>query len=352
MRKGRPRKDMTPQHFEKVQLTDDIVNQLKLTGLTEEQLNALRNTLDENLKEYNLEKKIIKDDDKKSVKDINHEALEEFLQSKRVEGKSPTTIYNYGNELSKLFMVINKDYREITTQDIREFINYRLEQNHVSMRTIANIRMYLLSFYRWAQVEERIIRNPMDRIAPIKYEKKAIEVLTDEEQEMIRCACDNERDLAIIDLLSGSGMRVSELCRLNRQDVDFINGEVKVFGKGSKERICYLTGKAKIHLKWYLESRTDKNEALFVAAKKPYNRLSKNGVEFILKTIGKKTGIANMRLHPHVYRSSVATNMLNKGADISIIQKTLGHANVSTTIDCYASVSTDTLKNAHHKYVS
>lgn len=351
MRKGRPRKDWTPLDVEKIQLADDIVNQLKLCGLTDEQLNKLKDTLDDNFKNYKMEKFIPVDEADKPVKDINHDALEDFLQSKRIEGKSQTTIYNYGNELAKLFMVINKDYREISTEDIREFMNYRLEKDHVSMTTIANVRMYLLSFYKWCEREERLVKsNPMNRIAPVKKEKKIVDVLTDEEQEIIRCACDNERDLAIIDLLSGSGMRVSELCRLNISDVNFDTGEIKVYGKGSKERICYLTGKAKIHLKWYLESRTDNNEALFVTAKKPHSRLSKNGVEYILKSIGNKTGINHMRLYPHKFRYTMATNMINKGADIATISNILGHSNLSVTEAAYAHISNSTLKNEHKRY--
>lgn len=351
MRQGRPKKDITSQQIEKIQIADDIINQLKLTGLTDEQMNALRDTLDETFRNYTLQKHEVIDEDNKSAKDINHEVLEEFLQSKRIEGKSPTTIYNYGNELAKLFLVINKDYREITTDDIRSFMNYRLEKDNVSMTTIANIRMYLLSFYKWCEREELLRHsNPMNRIAPVKKEKKVIDTLTDEELEMIRCACDNERDMAIIDLLSGSGMRVSELTRLNIRDVNFDTGEIKVFGKGSKERICFLTGKAKVHLKWYLESRVDNNEALFVTAKKPFTRLSKNGVEFVLKNIGKKTGINHMRLYPHKFRKTMATNMINKGADIATISNILGHANISVTESAYAHISNNTLKNEHKKY--
>ena len=147
-------------------------------------------------------------------------------------------------------------------------------------------------------------------------------------------------------------MRVSELSRLNKSDVNFETGEVKVFGKGSKERICFLTGKAKVHLKWYLEQRTDNNEALFVTAKSPYNRLTKNGIEYILRDIAKKTGISKFRLYPHKYRSTFATNLLNKGADLSTISKMMGHSNVDTTLSVYCDYKVDTLRRDHSKYVS
>ena len=274
-RRGRPRKNLTPIDKEKMQLTDDIVNQLKYNSeLSDEQIFLLKKTLDDTFKSYDLEKQV--DSEEKSIKDINQQALDDFLKSKKAESKSKTTIYNYGNELSKLFTIINKDYRLLTAQDIREYMDYRKEHDKVAPVTIQNIRMYLMSFYKWAFIEERVSRNPMDKIGTIKTEKKVIETFTDEEIEMLRCACKNERDLAIVDLLSSSGMRVSELTGLDKKDVNFETGEIKVFGKGSKERICFMTGRCKVHLKWYLESRTDDNPALFVTAKKPYSRITKN----------------------------------------------------------------------------
>jgi site-specific recombinase XerD len=231
-------------------------------------------------------------------------------------------------------------------------MDYRKQHDQLKAVSINNIRMYLMSFFKWCHIEDYIDKNPMDRIGVVKTEKKVIETLSDEECEMIRCACDNERDLAIVDLLSSSGMRVSELIGLNRQDIDFEKGEVIVFGKGSKERVCFITGKAKVHLKWYISQRTDNNPALFVTAKKPYTRLTKNGVEYILKNIASKTNIPKLRLYPHKYRSTLATNMLNKGASAEQIQHILGHSSIDTTISVYANMEKDTIKNAHHTYVS
>lgn len=352
-RKGRPKKTSTPDDIFKHNIADDILDSLHMTSLTAEQIKALRNALDDTFRSYKIEKKQEIQDDERSIIDINTEALEEFLQSKRVTGKSANTIYNYGNEISKMFRIINKDYRFITSQDIRDFMDFRRDHDKVSMTTVANIRMYLLSFFKWAEIEEKLSgKNPMNKIGVVKKEKKVIDTLTDEESEMIRCACDNERDLAIVDMLAGSGMRVSELTHLNRTDVNFNTGEIKVYGKGNKERICYLTGRAKVHLKWYLESRTDNKEALFVSAKKPYTRLSKTGIEHILKQVAKKTGIDRLRLYPHKYRSTLATNMINKGADISTISQILGHANIDVTASHYAAISNNTLHQEHKKYTS
>ncbi len=352
-RRGRPKKSLTPIDIEKNELTDAIIDQVKYNcKLTDEQIFYLQRTLEDTLRGYDLEK-VRKADEGLSIKDINAQALEDFLNSKKAEGKSKTTIYNYGNELGKLFMVINKDYRDIAAQDIRDYMDYRRDHDGVKAVTVQNIRLYLMSFYKWAVIDERILRNPMDKIGTVKVEKKVVEVFTDEEVEKLRCACKNERDLAIVDMLSSSGMRVSELTGLNKSDVNFETGEVKVFGKGSKERICFLTGRAKIHLKWYLDSRTDDNPALFVTAKKPYTRLSKNGVEYAIKELGHISGIdVNGRCHPHKFRSTLASNMLNKGADVAMVQSLLGHQSPETTMQVYANVQTDTIKRAHHTYVS
>jgi site-specific recombinase XerD len=152
-------------------------------------------------------------------------------------------------------------------------------------------------------------------------------------------------------MLSGSGMRVSELVGLNKEDVNFDTGEVKVYGKGKKERMCYLTGKAKVHLRWYLDERVDDNPALFVTSKRPYTRLTKNGVEYALKEIAQRSRIPKIRLYPHKYRKTMASQMINKGADITTVQTILGHNSVQTTRDCYVNISNDTVKSMHHKYI-
>ncbi|MBR6289180.1 MAG: tyrosine-type recombinase/integrase [Acholeplasmatales bacterium] len=352
MRTGRPKKYYNGIDHQKSQLSKDVVNAVRMSGLSDEQLLILQNSLEEALKGYNVEREVHSNDGNKTYYEINSEAQAAFLQSKRVEGKSKNTIYNYGRELDKLFALIPKDYRDISSSDIKEYLDYRKSKDGVTNVTISNIRMYLMSFFKWAMVEERIYKNPMDKIGAIKRDKKVIQTLTDEESEIIRCACDNERDLAIIDLLAGSGMRVSELTRLNIEDVNFDNNTVKVYGKGAKERICFLTGKAKVHIRWYINSRTDNNPALFVTAKYPFSRLTKNGVEYILKTTAKKTGISHLRLHPHKYRSTLATNMMNKGADISTVQHILGHESPDTTSNYYVNMSSSTLHNEHNKYVT
>lgn len=348
-RRGRPPKSLTDSDINQQKISDEILTQLSFEGLSDDQIEILKSTLDTTLKQYAIKKD---EHSKKSVLDINMEVLESFLASKRVESKSQTTIYNYGNEISRMFLHINKDYRELTSDDIRNYMDYRKMHDNLSDTSIHNIRMYLLSFFKYLIVEEKISKNPMDKIGVVKKDKKVVEYLSDEELEMIRCACTNERDIALVDILSGSGMRVSELCGLNRTDIDFDRGEMKVYGKGGKERICYLTGRAKVHLRWYLESRTDDNPALFVTTKKPYSRLTKNGVEYALKEISKNSKIPEVRLYPHKFRKTLATQMFNRGADVAQVQAILGHESPEVTTQCYINRSNETIKHAHRQFIS
>lgn len=344
---GRPRNVI--QVSDRERIANDILAQLKYEGkLSEDQLSILMNTLDSTLAEYNIEKETTPVN---TTLETNSSILDMFIAAKRIESRSSTTLYNYQNEISKLFQLINKPVREIDSNDIRRYMDYRKTHDNLKNSSVQNIRMYLLSFFKWCMIEELIDKNPMDKIGVVKTEKKVVNALTDEEQEMIRCACSNERDLAIIDLLSSSGMRVSELCGLNISDVDFDNNEVKVFGKGSKERICFFTGRAKVHLKWYLEQREDNNPALFVTAKHPYTRLTKNGVEYLLRTIAANSKVDKLRLYPHLYRSTLATNLSDREVDISRIQAILGHASPETT-EIYIRDNKSAIKRTHSKYIS
>ena len=344
---------MSSQNTNRDNVTADVLAKLLTTegrNMSPAQIKALKDTLEETLSRYNLAEDQSKIDALDAQQE-NADILKKFVSAKRVEGRTSSTLYGYAREITKMFITINKTYYHITTQDIRDYLAWRKKSSNLKSSSLENIRMYLLSFFKWCFTEELITKNPMDRIGVIKQEQRVIKTLTDEEQEMIICACSNERDRAIVDMLSGTGMRVSELCALNKTDVNFETGEVLVFGKGSKERYCFLTGKAKVHLKWYLESRDDDNPALFVTANRPHNRITKNGVEYVLKHIAKKTGIETLHLYPHKYRSTLATNMINKGAPVEMVQGILGHCDVKTTLSHYARIDKDRYKRAHHDYV-
>lgn len=334
------------------EIVQDTINRLTAVAgpiLSESQINNIKKSLAVTVSKYN----VSHDKDKQQIFDIQQEnanTLREFMEAKRIEGRSETTLYNYGKELAKLFLSLNKLYKDITSVDIRDYLAWRKESSHLESTSVANMRMYLMSFFKWCQKEELIFKNPMDKIGVIKTEKHVVQVLSDEEQEIIRCACKTERDRAIIEVLSGTGMRVSELLGLNRNDINFDTREVKVMGKGSKERICFLTGPAKVHLKWYLEARTDSNPALFVLLREPYTRMTKSGIEYLLKDIAKTSKMPVIKLYPHKYRSTLATNMINKGCPADMVQGILGHSNINTTLKCYVKVDKDAYKRAHDQY--
>mgnify|MGYP002769790954 CR=1 FL=1 len=332
----------------KIEVIKNVLEQLYADNddINSEDISKLYDSLDQVLSNY----KIDRDEKTKAVMVENSEVINRFIEAKRLEGKTDTTLYNYRNEVFKLLDTLRKNYSEVTTEDIRRYMTYRKQIGRLKSISIQNIRQYLMSFFKWLAREEYIQKNPMDKIDIVKVEQKIIETLTDEEAEIIRCACTCERDLAIIDLLSGSGMRVSELCGLNKDDVNFTTREIIVFGKGGKERVCFMTGRAKVHLKWYLEGRTDNNPALFVTTKKPYNRLTKNGVEYILRTIAKESKIPRTRLYPHKYRSTLATNMINKGAPAEHVQNILGHSSVNTTLKCYCKMDKGEVKRSHTRF--
>lgn len=352
-RRGRKRRGFTDDDREKDNLSDEILNQLKYKNpdLSKSDFTLIRETLDDMLKNYNIERLEYFTEDFRSNKDTNIEITEKFLQAKRLEGRSEKTIYNYGQEISRLFQYINKDYRDIEADDIREFLERRRKEGNLSNTSLKNIRLYLMSFWKWLVINDYTDKNIMLKINPIKTESHIVNTITSEQEELIRMACTNERDLAMIDLLQSSGMRVSEMCGLNRADVNFDTCTVKVFGKGSKERLCYFSGRCKVHLQAYLSQREDDNPALFVAAKKPFNRIQKNSVEFILRQISEKTGIEGFRLYPHRFRSSLASRMFNNGSDIATIQHILGHQSSATT-QIYIDIDPNRLKAEHDKYIS
>ena len=336
---GRPTKDMEGGRS---RIQKDIMEQLSYNGdLSDEQLQLLKDTLQQTLLKYNVEKEEKSED---LVMDDNNRIMEEFLETKRVENKSYNTIYNYGNEISKLFLVVNKPLQEITTHDIRKYMDYRKQHDQLKAVSINNIRMYLMSFFKWCHIEDYIDKNPMDRIGVVKTEKKVIETLSDEECEMIRCACDNERDLAIVDLLSSSGMRVSELIGLNRQDIDFEKGEVIVFGKGSKTREVPISPEVARLLKHYIGGlkNTSKTEPLFISERG--NRITTAGIKHITAQTVKSAKKANSELFeydsytPHSFRHTKAIHMLEAGVPLIYIRNFLGHESVQTT-EIYAKVT-------------
>ena len=260
----------------------------------------------------------------------NDRLLEIFLSAKQVEGCTTPTIKYY-------------------TEDIRAYLAVFQRKHKSSKVTIDNIRRIFSSFFSWLEEEDYIIKSPIHRIHKVKTGTQIKEVLTDENIEHLRDNCTEIRDLAMIDLLCSTGMRVGELVKLNREDINFNERECIVFGKGNKERIVYFNARAKIHLQQYLSSRKDRNKALFVSLAKPHNRLQISGVEVRLRKIGHSSKIA--RVHPHKFRRTLATMAIDKGMPVEQVQKLLGHVKIDTTMH-YAMVNQNNVKLSHRKYIN
>lgn len=282
-------------------------------------------------------------------KPTNHEYLRLFLEAKSIEGCSPRTLQYYEVTVQHLFAAVNLPVRKMTTERMREYLSDYQQRRNCSKATIDNIRRNISSFFSWLEEEDHILKSPMRRIHKIKTKKTVKEVISDEDIEKLRDSCTTLRDLAMIDLLYSTGIRVGELVRLNIEDVNFESRECVVFGKGDKERRVYFDAKTKIHLKNYLESRRDTNRALFVSLLAPYNRLAISGVEIRLRKMGRMLNLKS--IHPHKFRRTMATRAIDKGMPIEQVQKILGHAQIDTTMQ-YAIVNQNNVKMSHQKYIA
>lgn len=274
--------------------------------------------------------------------------VESFIAAKRLEGCSERTLTFYRNTINKMYESIDKRIKAITTEDLRGYLSGYQNSNSVSKVTIDNIRRNLSSFFSWLEDENYILKSPVRRIHRVKASTSVKETYSDEDLEKLRDSCTEIRDLALIDILASTGMRVGELVRLNRSDIDFNERECVVFGKGDKERIVYFDARTKIHLQNYLNERSDDEEALFVSLKAPFTRLEIGGVETRLKKLGEALNID--KVHPHKFRRTMATTAIDKGMPIEQVQKLLGHEKIDTTLH-YAMVNQSNVKNAHRKYI-
>lgn len=274
--------------------------------------------------------------------------VESFIAAKRLEGCSERTLIFYRNTIDKMLENVGKQIKAITTEDLRGYLSEYQNSNSVSKVTIDNIRRNLSSFYSWLEDENYILKSPVRRIHRVKAATSVKETYSDEELEKLRDSCTEIRDLALIDILSSTGMRVGELVRLNQSDINFNERECVVFGKGDKERIVYFDARTKIHLKNYLGSRVDNEQALFVSLKAPFTRLEIGGVESRLRKLGMALDME--KVHPHKFRRTMATTAIDKGMPIEQVQKLLGHEKIDTTLQ-YAMVKQSNVKNAHRKYI-
>ena len=279
----------------------------------------------------------------------NEEYLNMFIHAKRIEGCSKRTIEYYKTSIEHLLQKIRTPVRRISTEEIREYLSDYQKINNCGKTTLDNIRRNISSFFSWLEEEDHILKSPVRRIHKIKTKTVVKEIISDEDIERIRDNCKEIRDIAIVDLLYTTGMRVGELVNLNIKDIDFEGRECVVYGKGDKERKVYFDAKAKLHLQDYIESRSDHNEALFVTLDAPYDRLKISGVEIRLRELGRKLNIN--RIHPHKFRRTMATRAIDKGMPIEQVQKVLGHSQIDTTMN-YAIVNQNNVKASHRRYIA
>ena len=286
--------------------------------------------------------------EQEDIEQENIKILDAFISAKNIEGCSEKSLKYYRTTIEAMLATIGKGVLHVTTEDLREYLANYQEEKKSSKVTIDNIRRILSSFFTWLEDEDYILKSPVRRIHKVKAATVVKETYSDEELEVMKDACDNPRDLALIDMLASTGMRVGELVLLNREDINFEERECIVFGKGSKERIVYFDAGTKIHLQEYLDGRTDDNEALFVSLRAPYDRLQIGGIEVRLRNLGEKLELS--KVHPHKFRRTLATTAIDKGMPIEQLQRLLGHQRIDTTLQ-YAMVKQSNVKLAHRKYI-
>lgn len=289
---------------------------------------------------------IIENQERKENSEQNY--VELFLSAKHIEGCSDKTLKYYKATIEAMLDELNKNVKHIVTDDIRGYLREYQNKKKSSKVTIDNIRRILSSFYSWLEDEDYILKSPVRRIHRVKTGTNIKETYSDEALELMRDSCTTLRDLAMIDMLASTGMRVGEMVLLNRSDIDFNERECVVFGKGGKERVVYFDARTKIHLQNYLASRTDDDPALFVSLKSPHERLKIGGVEVRLRELGRRLGIN--KVHPHKFRRTLATMAIDKGMPIEQLQQLLGHRRIDTTLQ-YAMVKQSNVKMAHRKYI-
>lgn len=328
-------------------MSSSILARLRATlkpYLKEKEIMRVERSLAEILKDYSIEAI-----DTSVRDDSNGDIVSRFLSAKKIEGRSPKTLAYYEATINRMIETVDRNVRDITTDDLRGYLSSYQEDRGSSKNTIDNIRRILSSFFSWLEEEDLVLKSPMRRIHKVKAGRAVKEVFSDEDLVNIRDGCSNARDLAMVDLLDSTGMRVGELVGLDRDDVDLDERECKVLGKGGSQRVVYFDARTKIHLEEYLDGRDDCDPALFVSLRRPYGRLTIGAVESRLNRIGKDAGAGSV--HPHKFRRSMATHAIGKGMPIEQVQRLLGHVRIETTME-YAMVDQDNVKKSHRQYIS
>ena len=325
----------------KQRIMEEIVQQM-LPHLDNVQLQKLQEVLEHSLYNCEISGKVTE------AEDDSQKLIDSFVYAKRIEGCSEKTLKYYRTTIEAMTEAIDKGVRHMQTDDLRAYLT-EYQENHGSSRvTIDNIRRILSSFFSWLEDEDHILKSPVRRIHKVKTATNIKETYTDEELEKIRDNCEELRDLAIVDMLASTGMRIGEMVLLNKADINFNERECVVFGKGDKERVVYFDARTKIHLQNYIDSRIDDDPALFVTLRAPNIRITIGGIESRLRKMGKNLDIE--KVHPHKFRRTLATMAIDKGMPIEQLQRLLGHKRIDTTLQ-YAMVKQSNVKQAHRKYI-
>ena len=326
----------------KQKLITEVMQQM-LPYLDNAQLKQLKQVMEQTLFHYEVIGAKVKPEE-----DNSNDLIAMFIAAKRIEGCSGKTLKYYRTTIDAMVSSLGKSVRHILTEDLRTYLTEYQSKNQSSRITIDNIRRILSSFFSWLEYEDYIVKSPVRRIHKVKTASSIKETYSDEELERMRDNCEEIRDLAMIDMLASTGMRVGEMVLLNRDDINFAERECVVFGKGDKERIVYFDARAKLHLQEYLDSRTDENPALFVTLRSPHERMQIGGIEYRLREMGRRLNI--QKVHPHKFRRTLATMAIDKGMPIEQLQRLLGHQRIDTTLQ-YAMVKQSNVKTAHRKYI-
>ncbi|WP_024833850.1 site-specific tyrosine recombinase/integron integrase [Ruminiclostridium josui] len=329
-------------------LKEDVI--IRIMGkavefLAHEDAVQVRNILEEELYNYDLQPA------ENAI--VPYEGIPEklvlFITTKKLEGLSSKTLKSYSLHLTRFSKNVQKRIEDIDVMDIRRYLA-QYSQTGIKKSTLNTEISILRSFFNWLEAEDYILKSPMRKVKPAKKAKRVRKALSQEEMEILRMTCKTKRDKAMMEFFYSTGCRLDEVYKLNKQDIDWNKGTVNVIGKGDKERTVFLNARAKVHLWSYLETRADKNEALFVSAKKPFNRLGHRGYQKIFNELGKMAGITKS-VHPHLLRHTTATTAVNNGASIQAVQKILGHTDPATT-QIYADLNNEEVQLNHKKFIA
>jgi site-specific recombinase XerD len=329
----------------KADLINSVISHVE-RQLSAQQLVLVREALVSELTKYEL---TVAPPQKEQTAKANETLLVNFISAKRIEGCSDKTLNYYEHTISLLLTTLDKALRDVTTNDIRRYLSEFQARREASKVTVDNVRRIFSSFFSWLEDEDYIVKSPVRRIHKVRAEIMVKEVISDEQMEKLRDSCQELRDLAMIDFLVSTGVRVGELVKINRKDIDFQERQCVVLGKGNKERTVYFNARTKVHLQNYLATRRDDNAALFVTLYSPNTRLTISGVELRIRALGRRAEVC--RIHPHKFRRTLATMAIDKGMPIEQVQRLLGHCKIDTTLH-YAMVNQNNVKMAHRKFIN